>query len=89
MIDIVTHKILPVHFIWFNSANLNNTRLSESLRYGMLEVQEHLETFCDRKDQATMVNYKKYVLYVTNNFFLVFRFNKNIFKIRNVKWTAF
>lgn len=56
MIDIVTHRILPVHFVWFNASNLNNTRLIESLRYGMLEVQEHLETFCDKKDQATIVS---------------------------------
>lgn len=55
MVDIVTHRVLPVHFIWFNPSALNNTRLTETLRYGMLEVQEHLETFCDKKDQTIMV----------------------------------
>ncbi|KAF2884642.1 hypothetical protein ILUMI_21529 [Ignelater luminosus] len=54
MIDIITNRILPIHIIWFNSSSLNNTKLTETLRYGMLEVQEHLETFCDKKDQATM-----------------------------------
>lgn len=57
MVDIVTHRILPVDFVWFNSANLNNARLIETLRYGMLEVQEHLDTFCEKKEQATMVSF--------------------------------
>lgn len=57
MIDIITNRILPIHIIWFNSSSLNNTKLTETLRYGMLEVQEHLETFCDKKDQATMVRF--------------------------------
>ncbi|XP_017780111.1 PREDICTED: protein furry isoform X2 [Nicrophorus vespilloides] len=53
-IDIVTNRILPIHFIWFNSAALNSTKLSESLRYGMLEVQEHLEMFCEKREQTIM-----------------------------------
>lgn len=57
MVDIVTHRILPVDFVWFNSANLNNARLIETLRYGMLEVQEHLDTFCEKKEQASMVSF--------------------------------
>lgn len=55
MVDIVAHRVLPAHFIWFNPSALNNVRLTETLRYGMLEVQEHLETFCDKRDQTTMV----------------------------------
>ncbi|XP_071055767.1 protein furry isoform X2 [Onthophagus taurus] len=54
MIDIVSLRILPVHFIWFNTATLNNQKLMESLTYGMFEVQEHLGTFCDKRDQTTM-----------------------------------
>ncbi|XP_018335374.1 protein furry-like isoform X2 [Agrilus planipennis] len=54
MIDILTNRILPIQYIWFNSTSLNNIRLSETLRYGILEVQEHLETLCDKKYQATM-----------------------------------
>ncbi|KAF5278113.1 hypothetical protein FQR65_LT03629 [Abscondita terminalis] len=54
MIDIIMNRILPSHIIWFNSSTVNCTKLTEALRFGMLEVQEHLETFCDKKDQATM-----------------------------------
>ncbi|KAK9752212.1 Cell morphogenesis central region [Popillia japonica] len=54
MIDIVTHRILPTHFIWFNTTGMNNQKLLETLKYGMLEVQEHLDTFCDKREQATM-----------------------------------
>lgn len=56
MIDIITHRILTPHYIWFNSTAFNNARLTETLRYGMLEVQEHLETFCDKKNQAIIVS---------------------------------
>ncbi|XP_046735470.1 protein furry [Diprion similis] len=39
--------------VWFSTSIFANQRLSESLRFGMLEIQEHLETFLDRKDHAT------------------------------------
>jgi hypothetical protein len=54
MIDIVSYRILPPNLIWFNSSALSNTKFIETLKYGMLEVQEHLETFCDKKDQAAV-----------------------------------
>lgn len=54
MIDIVNLRVLPTHFIWFNSMVLSSSKLNETLRYGILEVQEHLETFCDKREQATM-----------------------------------
>ncbi|RZC34682.1 Helicase C and/or DEAD domain containing protein [Asbolus verrucosus] len=54
MIDIISYRILPPNLIWFNSSALNNTKFIETLKYGMLEVQEHLETFCDKKDQAAV-----------------------------------
>lgn len=57
MIDIVTHRILPTNFIWFNTTGMNNQKLLETLKYGMLEVQEHLDTFCDKREQATMVRH--------------------------------
>lgn len=38
--------------IWYNQANVATPRLFESLRFGVLEVQEHLETFFDRKDHV-------------------------------------
>ncbi|KAL3276200.1 hypothetical protein HHI36_020918 [Cryptolaemus montrouzieri] len=54
MIDIITFRILVPNLIWFNHAALGSTKLMETLKYGMLEVQEHLETFCDKKQQVTM-----------------------------------
>nr|XP_023011562.1 protein furry [Leptinotarsa decemlineata] len=54
MIDIITFRILPVNLIWFNTLAISNSKFFETLKYGMLEVQEHLETFCDKKEQATM-----------------------------------
>ncbi|XP_969290.2 protein furry [Tribolium castaneum] len=54
MIDIMSYRILPPSLIWFNSSALNNTKFIETLKYGMLEVQEHLETFCDKRDQAAV-----------------------------------
>lgn len=54
LIDIISHRILQPHLIWFNSSSVHCIRLTETLRFGMLEVQEHLETFCDKRDQATM-----------------------------------
>lgn len=56
MIDIISFRILPANLIWFNASAVNNTKFIETLKYGMLEVQEHLETFCDKKDQAVAVN---------------------------------
>lgn len=56
MVDIISYRILPPHLMWFSPAAINNSKFIETLKYGMLEVQEHLETFCDKKDQATMVS---------------------------------
>lgn len=41
--------------VWFSTTVFGNQRLNETLRFGMLEIQEHLETFLDRKDHATEV----------------------------------
>lgn len=38
--------------IWYNQSNPTTPRLFETLRFGVLEVQEHLETFFDRKDHV-------------------------------------
>lgn len=56
MIDIINYRVLPINLIWFNTLAISNSKFFETLKYGMLEVQEHLETFCDKKEQATMVN---------------------------------
>lgn len=47
--------MLPRNVIWFNTMVLSNSRFYDTLKYGLLEVQEHLETFCDKRDQAMMV----------------------------------
>ncbi|XP_050300806.1 protein furry isoform X2 [Anthonomus grandis grandis] len=54
VIDIINYRISPVNMIWFNTMALSNSRFYEIVKYGMLEVQEHLETFCDKRDQAMM-----------------------------------
>lgn len=36
--------------VWFSPEVLDSSRLTEALRFGSLEVQEHLDTFLDRKD---------------------------------------
>lgn len=47
--------------VWFASSVFANQRLHETLRFGLLEVQEHLETFLDRKDHASEVNIIYYI----------------------------
>lgn len=39
-------------FVWFNS---NMVPLSETLKFGLMQLREHLDTFLDRKDQANEV----------------------------------
>ncbi|KAF3420714.1 hypothetical protein E2986_01316 [Frieseomelitta varia] len=50
--ELLSSKAEPP-LIWFSIAIFANQRLNESLRFGMLEIQEHLETFLDKKDHAT------------------------------------
>lgn len=50
--------------VWFSSALFSSLKLNESLRFGMLEVQEHLETYLDRKDHASEVKSSK-LIYIT------------------------
>lgn len=38
--------------IWYHQSYASTPRLVESLRYSVLEIQEHLETFFDRKDHV-------------------------------------
>lgn len=78
-------RILPVNVIWFNAMALSSSRFYETLKYGMLEVQEHLETFCDKRDQAMMVKYRDSVGYIYDQkscFVLVLRRRKNDAKTR-------
>ncbi|XP_047109734.1 protein furry [Schistocerca piceifrons] len=48
---LAAHIELP--HVWIGPAAFSTTRTSETLRFGMLEIQEHWETFLDRKDHAT------------------------------------
>lgn len=52
--ELLSSKAEPP-LVWFSPSIFANQRLSESLRFGMLEIQEHLETFLDKKDHATEV----------------------------------
>ncbi|XP_057665202.1 protein furry isoform X1 [Diorhabda carinulata] len=54
MVDIVSYRVMVTNLIWFNTSAISNSRFIETLKYGMLEVQEHLETFCDKREQASM-----------------------------------
>lgn len=42
--------------IWYNQLVATTPRLHESLRFSVLEVEEHLETFFDRKDCVVSVS---------------------------------
>lgn len=52
--DLLCTRADPPH-VWFTVDALQEPRFSETLRFGMLEIQEHLETFLDRKDHAAEV----------------------------------
>lgn len=39
-------------FVWYKE---NSIPLSETLRFGLMQLREHLDTFLDRKDQANEV----------------------------------
>lgn len=49
--DLLSSKGEPPK-LWFNQGIATTPRLVESLRYSVLEIQEHLETFFDRKDHV-------------------------------------
>jgi len=48
---ILAARAKPV-FVWYNE---NAVPLSETLRFGLMQLREHLDTFLDRKDQANEV----------------------------------
>lgn len=49
--DLLSSKGEPPR-IWYHQGYASTPRLVESLRYSVLEIQEHLETFFDRKDHV-------------------------------------
>ncbi|CAD6239851.1 GSCOCG00002390001-RA-CDS [Cotesia congregata] len=50
--ELLSSKAEPP-LIWFSLTVFGSQRLSETLRFSMFEIQEHLETFLDKKDHAT------------------------------------
>lgn len=64
--------------IWYNPNYAVMPRLVESLRFGVLEVQEHLDTFFDRKDHITEVSAKKYP-YTEKTIWVNFRMKIGLF----------
>lgn len=49
--DLLSNKGEPPR-IWYHQSYASTPRLVESLRYSVLEIQEHLETFFDRKEHV-------------------------------------
>lgn len=49
--DLLSSKGEPPK-LWFNQGIATTPRLVEALRYSVLEIQEHLETFFDRKEHV-------------------------------------
>lgn len=49
--DLLSSKGEPPR-VWYHHGNASTPRLVESLRYSVLEIQEHLETFFDRKEHV-------------------------------------
>lgn len=54
--DLLSSKEEPPR-IWYSPNYVTTPRLVESLRFGVLEVQEHLDTFFDRKEYILEVKF--------------------------------
>jgi len=52
--ELLSSQIEPPH-VWISPSAISSPRLTEALRFGMLELQEHWETFLDRKDHVAEV----------------------------------
>lgn len=50
--ELLSTRADPPH-VWFTVDALQEPKFSDALRYGMLEIQQHLETFLDKKEQAS------------------------------------
>ncbi|KAK6628771.1 hypothetical protein RUM43_002587 [Polyplax serrata] len=49
--ELLSTRADPPH-VWFTVDALQEPKFSDALRFGMLEIQQHLETFLDKKEQA-------------------------------------
>lgn len=56
--DLLATKSDPPR-VWYDQGMAVTPRMHESLRFGVLEIQEHLETFFDRKDQVKEVRNRR------------------------------
>lgn len=54
--DLLSSRADPPR-VWCSDNQTTTPRLFETLRFNVLEIQEHLETFFDRKDQVLEVNF--------------------------------
>ena len=52
--ELLSSQTEPPH-VWISPSAVSSPRLTEALRFGMLEIQEHWETFLDRKDHVAEV----------------------------------
>ena len=79
--DLLSSKEEPPR-VWYTQNLPTTPRLFETLRFGVLEVQEHLETFFDRKDHVLEVHIiiwvVKFLLKTYFVLFLVFGNNENV-----------
>lgn len=53
--DLLSSKEEPPR-VWYSQSYATTPRLMETLRFGVLEMQEHLDTFFDRKDHVLEVS---------------------------------
>lgn len=73
--DLLSTKEEPPR-VWYNQSFPTTPRLLESLRFCVLEVQEHLETFFDRKDHVMEVTLAtQFLICLYYNFFTSERFS--------------
>uniref|UniRef100_A0A1S4MZI1 Uncharacterized protein n=1 Tax=Pediculus humanus subsp. corporis TaxID=121224 RepID=A0A1S4MZI1_PEDHC len=49
--ELLSNRADPPH-VWFTVDALQEPKFTDALRFGMLEIQQHLETFLDKKEQA-------------------------------------
>lgn len=56
MADLLHSRLQNTYITYFQTSSLDDTKINETLRYGILEMQVHLETFFDKKDHVSEVS---------------------------------
>lgn len=67
--ELLSTQTEPPH-VWISPSVVASPRLTEALRFGMLEIQEHWETYLDRKDHVAEVMHGN-KLYLRTYFFCI------------------